>query len=132
MSLGSVIASASAMLFAAGASSLILDHRERWGDGTIVIFRRVPLPVRRKPAVPTRAPDRVEVVPTARLWASQSTVTEHGVDAYLRGVPGPLPVVFAESDGTYTIVDGHHRIVAALLRGAQAIRARVVTVPVGA
>lgn len=99
-------------------------RRERWPEGdTRITFYAIPLPYRRKPIVPSRAPEKIATVPIACAYASQTTVTNHG----LRKEPGGIPLVYRETDGTYTIGDGHHRFVRAMLRGKKTIRARVVT-----
>lgn len=98
-------------------------ERERWPDGTRVTFYKIPLPYRRKPVVPSRAPEKVTTVPIACTYASQTTVTNRG----LRKEPGGMPLVYREVDGTFTIGDGHHRFVRALLQGKKTVRARVVT-----
>ncbi len=96
--------------------------------GDPLVFRASPFPLRKKPPIPSRrmlAATEVVDVPLDRVFASQGRVTERGLDLY-QHAPGETPLVFAESDGTYTIADGHHRFTTAWLRGDPSLRSRVV------
>lgn len=110
--------------------SLPFESEETWDDGTHVVNRSLPFPYRRPPAVRSSwvTTAMVGQVSFEHLFASQRTVTEAGLKKYERGIQGQsdLPLVYAESDGTFTIGDGHHRIAAAWLRGEKSFYARVV------
>lgn len=103
---------------------------EKWDSGETVRWREVPFPPCAKTHFPWRwfqATTRVASVPLRKLCATQSRVTEHGLEKYRRGFgAGNLPLVYARADGTYEIHDGHHRLVAAMLRGVKSARVRVV------
>jgi hypothetical protein len=108
---------------------------ETWDDGTHITWRASPFPHRSKPQLPSRLHNDAEVrkVPLASLNSSQTRVTEHGVLKHLKVAASDkasdLPLVYREHDGSHTIGDGHHRLVAAHLRGATFAQARVVDVP---
>jgi hypothetical protein len=104
---------------------------EEWPDGKVIKWRASPFPYRRYPALPSRldAQAKVEMIPLDKLYGSQRRVTEHGVKQYLENPKHDPPMVYAEHDGTYTMRDGHHRAVAAQLRGEKQLQAKVVHVP---
>lgn len=111
--------------------ALTETRRETWDDGTEVVFLRVPFPVRRKPQVPAKAIKGAVVaeVQVSTLVASQSEVTWKGLRQYKAKTPrnpaSDLPLVIYE-DGLNYIQDGHHRLVAAALRGDCSVRVRQV------
>jgi hypothetical protein len=119
-----------------GVESLPLLEKERWDDGSEVSYRQSPFPMGKKPFVPgwLMKQAQVEQVNLRDLHSSQSRVTEHGVQQYLKAPPGKekpedLPIVYRTHDGHSVIQDGHHRLTAAHLRGAAVAHARVVHVP---
>src|SRR3990167_3939380 len=99
--------------------------RDIWPDGTKITFHKIPLPSRRKPIVPSSAPSKTAIVPLDRVFASQTQATDVGLCKPITG----LPFVYREHDGTFTVSDGHHRIVRALLRGRKRLKMRVTDVP---
>lgn len=101
--------------------------REVWDDGTVVTFLRVPFPVERKPFVTGKqdAAARPAQVPITCMVATQRRVTDVGLKKYARSTRGDLPLIYRQGDRCY-IADGHHRVIAAAMRGAHTIRARVV------
>ena len=109
---------------------------EKWDDGTEVIFKKIPIPlVSRKPFVPSKMIDDAEIgsVDVNSLVSTQGKVTQSGVEKYLepqKDSSNPLnyPLVYRTKDGTAFIQDGHHRAVAALLRGDKQLKARIVDV----
>lgn len=106
---------------------LAVDQREEWEDEDghhEVVWRVSPFPYRRKPLRGREAPPRD--IPLARLYGSQHYVTEVGLEKWRKGYgEDDLPYVFAEKDGTFTVGDGHHRLVAAWLRGETHARVRI-------
>ena len=111
--------------------SLPKAGEETWDDGTHVVWRASPFPHRSKPQLPSRLADAAQVrkVSLASLNSSQRRVTQHGVEKHLKAAAAELPLVYREIDGRHTIGDGHHRLVAAHLKGAKSARVRVVDVP---
>lgn len=101
---------------------LPVDRREVWPDGLEITFYKIPLPFRRKPVVSGAAPASIKNVSLDLVFASQKTVTDVGLCGQIRG----MPYVYLEIDGTYTVGDGHHRIVRALLQGKKFLKMRVV------
>lgn len=119
-------------------TDLPVDEEETWDDGTKVTFRRTPFPKGSKPNVPGRLHDTatVEHVDLDSLRSSQGRVTENGVQQYAGKQldehahdKTDLPLVYRMKDGTHVIGDGHHRLVAARLRGEKTAPVRVVHVP---
>lgn len=111
-------------------------REEIWDDGTHVIFREVPFLVGHKPFVPQSAHKNAhqEVVPLAKLVATQSVVTDTGLEMHSPGnVPRfesydyELPMTY-QKDGLYYIADGHHRLTARWLTGKKTARVQVVDV----
>ena len=111
--------------------SLTFSHDDPWPDGLVVKFYLVPFPYRRKPVINVREeaarPQRIADVPMALLNASQRGVTDTGL-AKAHKVTA-LPRAYEEEDGRYTIADGHHRVVAAWLRGEDQVRIRIIGLP---
>lgn len=117
-------------------------ERETWDDGTVVVYRKHPFPVRHKPIVPSRLVDtaEIETVPLSKINGSQRVVVERGLCRSSeergksseerarseRGASEDLPLVYAEQDGTFTVGDGHHRLTTAWLLGRKSARVRVV------
>lgn len=105
---------------------------EHWDDGTHVVWHESPFPFRRKPSLPSKLHDTAQVrsVPLSGIHGSQTRVTARGVAKHLDAKPkGNLPLVYREHDGSHTIGDGHHRLLAAHLLGKKKVRVRVVDVP---
>ena len=104
--------------------------REDWDDGTIVTWLGSPVPIARKPIVPSRLHLRAKRkrVALASLAGTQLRVTENGVRRYMEDAGDELPLVY-KYRGESIIADGHHRLVAALLRGNKTAFVRVVEVP---
>lgn len=112
----------------------IID-REVWPDGTEVAWLASPFPFERKPVVPARMlrDFRVGWVDLATLIGTQHRVTRSGVEKYERPQgptrdPADLPLVLHANSGKSYIADGHHRLVAAHLRGEPRARARIVEI----
>ena len=61
------------------------------------------------------------------LHPSQDTVSMTVVEGYVGKTGVPPPDVFQKKDGRLVVVDGHHRIVAAILEGKTTIKANVFT-----
>lgn len=118
----------------AALSKLPSAGEEDWDDGTHVQWHESPFPFRRAPPVPSKLTARAQVrsIPLEGLHGSQKRVTAKGVIHHLDQKPvdeKDLPLVYKERDGSHTIGDGHHRLVAASLRGQSHAQARVVDVP---
>ncbi len=100
-------------------------------DGTVVKYVAAPFPVERKPLAYRDDPKAQGLVNLSTLIATQRRVTVAGVEKYLdeRLRPGsarmPAILVYETSDGRQYIADGHHRAVAALIRGLEAFPAIV-------
>jgi len=112
----------------------VLD-REIWPDGTEVVWLASPFPSERKPVVPVRLLKdfRVDWVDLAALTGTQHRATRHGVDKYevpqqTTRDPADLPLVLHASSGKNYVADGHHRLVAAYLRGEPRARVRIVEI----
>jgi hypothetical protein len=105
--------------------ALPIVSQDVWENGTTITFHKIPLPFRRKPVISSNVPSKTELVPLDRVFASQRTATDIGLCKPIKG----LPFAYREHDGTFTVGDGHHRIVQALLRGRKRLKMRVVTVP---
>lgn len=103
-------------------------EKDRWGDRKSITWLKSPFPFQRKPPVASSLVNqaKLEDVPLHLLNGSQQRVTQHGVVEHARKTSGEPPLVYAETDGRYTIGDGHHRAAAAWLRGDGSIKARVV------
>lgn len=101
---------------------LPVAYRDPQPDGTTITFHQIPLPFRRKPLVSASPPFRTVTVPLDKVSASQRSVTDVGLCKSSKG----LPLAYAERDGTFTIGDGHHRVVKALLRGQKRLKMRIV------
>lgn len=84
----------------------------------------------------------VQEVKIAGLVATQKTVENPGVKEFLNdpakqttgglafhGVAGSLPLIVQEHDGRRLILDGHHRLIAAAVRGEKTVKARVIMAP---
>jgi hypothetical protein len=98
---------------------------ERWDDGTVVEWIAVPFPYERKPLRYRDDPVSFgNVVPLAALIATQRKVTAEGVR---RAKATPITVLETH-DGRLYVADGHHRAVAAWLRGDDVIEAEIVQV----
>ena len=115
-------------------AQLPILERETWDNGTEVVFRAVPFDSVRKPACPARlhATAFRECIPLSLVRATQKRVSESGVEKYLlRLGPGEdyPPLVYLRRDGTYAVADGHHRLVAAFLRGCEQVQVLVVRAP---
>ena len=75
-------------------------------------------------------------IPLDNVFGNQATVAEGdlmrfaaaGKNTSDRGMKG-TPIVLREPDGTFTVVDGHHRLAAAKLRGEQDVNVRVINNP---
>ena len=94
---------------------------EEWDDGTVVEFVAVPFPYERKPLAYRDDPTARGPVHLADLIATQRRVTKAGVMG-----AGDAPItVLQTTDGRRYITDGHHRAVAAWLRGDDTIPAVV-------
>jgi hypothetical protein len=94
-----------------------------------ILFRESPFQFRRPPFVPSRIVDTAQPghVPIDKLFGSQKRITDHGVRAKLTSDQQDDPILaYSEPDGTYTIGDGHHRAVAAYLRGDKSVAAKIV------
>lgn len=78
--------------------------------------------------VPSRAllGARRSSVPIVSLLATQTVVTQDGVLRYLRHPRSGTPPLVYETDAGRFVADGHHRIVAAIVRGQESIAVDVV------
>ena len=90
--------------------------RETWDDGTEIVWVGVPAPYERKPLSYRDDPQTLGVVRIADLIATQRKITRHGIDHYL-ATPGAPIRVLQTRDGRQYVADGHHRVVAAIVRG---------------
>ena len=93
----------------------------------------IPFPYERKPMVPGGLHKYAHKgrVSVADLIATQSHVTDVGLAKYVKAKRVPtseLPLVYKTDDGRYYIADGHHRIVAAVMRGQKQVDARIVDI----
>jgi hypothetical protein len=109
---------------------LPIVDREGWDDGTIVTWLGSPFPIARKPIVPSRLhlQAKRKRVTLSSLIGTQDRVTENGVKRYMSDAGDELPMVY-KYRGELFIADGHHRLVAAWLRGNKTAVVRVVEVP---
>lgn len=99
-------------------------EREPWPDGVVLVWLESPFPYERKPFV-TKQSFHQETVPLASLIGTQKRVTAIGVEKYLRHDGDALPMVYRTRTGLY-IADGHHRLVAARIRGEKTAIVRVI------
>jgi hypothetical protein len=109
---------------------LPIVDREKWDDGTIVTWLGSPFPIARKPIVPSRLhlQAKRKRVALSLLIGTQDRVTEKGVKRYMNDAGDELPMVY-KYRGELFIADGHHRLVASLLRGNNTAVVRMVEVP---
>jgi hypothetical protein len=105
----------------ANPPTLEVVDTEEWDDGTVVEFVAVPFPYERKPLAYRDDPTAQGSVRLDELIATQRRVTKAGVMG-----AGDAPItVLQTTDGRRYIADGHHRAVAAWLRGDDTIPAVV-------
>jgi hypothetical protein len=117
-------------------ATLPATRSEVWPEGAedtggVVQFRRVPFPVVHKYIVPSRVTKSwtVRTVPFNKIRATQHEVTDRGLLRFLLNPPRrqedlPLVLHLLPSD-IYEVQDGHHRLVAAFLRGRTSTKVKV-------
>lgn len=91
-------------------------------------WRAVPFPYKNPPWIPSRVPWELYTVEIAGLLATQRRVTERGILKYADGEHDP-PFLIEGLDGRLYILDGHHRLTAAWLRGDTTAEVRIAKEP---
>jgi len=109
-------------------SDVYVIATDEFEDGTVVKYVASPFPYERKPLGHNDDPKVQGLVNLATLIGTQRRVSVAGVEKYLGDAerpprPGsarmPPITVYETSDGRQYIADGHHRAVAALIRGLE-------------
>jgi hypothetical protein len=108
-------------------SDTVVDT-ETWDDGTVVEWLAFPLPYERRPLVYSDDAVRKGYVDPRNLIATQRRVTREGVQR--ADIHAPIRVAEL-GDGRMYVLDGHHRVYAALKAEALRMPANIVEVREG-